>query len=107
MNIHLTCPMTGSGNVTMSDRVTLQYIDQNKSIHVHGLSCTGIYNSTNSQIFTITIYELGCQHLYIAQSTGTGCQSQKINMHFQSSLADRGQSLLLILLHSKYTQMYL
>lgn len=75
MNIHLPCPMTGSGNVTMSDRVTLQYIDQNKSIHVHGLSCTCIYNSTNSQILTITICELGCQHLYIAQSTGTGCQT--------------------------------
>lgn len=56
MNKHLPCPKTGSGNVTMSDRVTLQYIDQNKSIHVHGLSCTGIYNSTNSQILTITIY---------------------------------------------------
>lgn len=73
MSKYSPCPMTGSGNVTMSDRVTLQHTDRHIFIHVIGLqcTCTSIYNS----ILTTTIYELWRQHLYISQSTGTGCQT--------------------------------
>lgn len=77
MSKYSPCPMTGSGNVTMSDRVTLQHTDRHIFIHVIGLqcTCTSIYNSTNPQILTTTIYELWRQHLYMSQSTGTGCQT--------------------------------
>lgn len=77
MSKYSPCPMTGSGNVTMSDRVTLQHTDRHIFIYVIGLqcTCTSIYNSTNPQILTTTIYELWRQHLYISQSTGTGCQT--------------------------------
>lgn len=62
-------PMTGSGNVTMSDRVTLQHTDRHIFIHVIGLqcTCTSIYNSTNPQILTTTIWALTPASIYITK----------------------------------------
>lgn len=110
MSKYSPCPMTGSGNVTMSDRVTLQHTDR----YIHTCHWTSMYmyqylqqhKSTNTDnhymSFDASIYIYHKVLVLVAR-----LYSQEINMHFQSSLAGRGQSLLLILLHSKCTQMYL
>lgn len=69
MSKYSPCPMTGSGNVTMSDRVTLQHTDRHIFIHVIGLqcTCTSIYNSTNPQILTTTIWALTPASIYITK----------------------------------------
>lgn len=69
MSKYSSCPMTGSGNVTMSDRVTLQHTDRHIFIHVIGLqcTCTSIYNSTNPQILTTTIWALTPASIYITK----------------------------------------
>lgn len=114
MSKYSPCPMTGSGNVTMSDRVTLQHTDRHIFIHVIGLqcTCTSTCVSTTAQIhkYWQPLYMSFGASIYIYHKVlvlVARLYSQEINMHFQSSLAGRGQSLLLILLHSKCTQMYL
>lgn len=65
MSKYSPCPMTGSGNVTMSDRVTLQHTDRHIFIHVIGLqcTCTSIYNNTDNHY----IWALAPASIYITK----------------------------------------